>query len=146
VATLPTPELSGGAGFLIDSNVIIDIITRDPIWYVWSVFALGTAARSSAIYINPLIYAEISTQFDDLADLDATLTTGIVRRASLPYSAAFLAAKAFEAYRRNGGDRRSPLPDFYIGAHAVVQGMTLVTRDVARYKTYFPTLKLMSPE
>jgi predicted nucleic acid-binding protein len=139
------PEPAASAGFLLDANVLIDVITRDPRWYDWSARALTDAARQSAVWINPLIYAEVSTTFTDLADLDAVLPPTIVKRAALPYPAAFLAGKAFLAYRRNGGARRSPLPDFYIGAHAVVQGLTLVTRDARRYRSYFPTLRVVAP-
>ena len=140
------PEPLPSAGYLIDANVFIDIITRDPKWYEWSADAMRSSARSSAVFINPLIYAEVSTQFSDIGELDRVLSNSVVKRTSLPYSAAFLAAKAFLAYRRRGGERRSPMPDFYIGAHAVVQNLTLVTRDVQRYRRYFPTLRLVSPE
>jgi hypothetical protein len=134
------------AGYLIDSNVLIDIISRDPAWFEWSMAAIGSAARSSAVYINPPIYAEVSTQFSSIEKLDRVLPGSVLRRARLPYGAAFLAAKAFVAYRRGGGSLRSPMPDFYIGAHAVVQNLTLVTRDVQRYRNYFPTLRLISPK
>lgn len=139
-------ERTPRSGYLIDSNVIIDIVTRDATWHEWSNAALGSALRTSAVYINPLIYAEVSTQFPDIDQLDLALPSSLIRRATLPYEAAFLAAKAFVAYRRRGGDRRSPLPDFYIGAHAVVRNLTLVTRDVQRYRRCFPTLQLISPE
>jgi predicted nucleic acid-binding protein len=102
--------------------------------------------RNGTVSINPLIYAEVSTSFSDIRSLDAALPETLVRRIILPYGAAFLAARAFLAYRRRGGDRRSPLPDFYIGAHAVVQNLTLITRDARRYRTYFPTLSLISPD
>ena len=140
------PESLATSGYLIDANVLIDIITEDAVWYDWSAGAMRSAARSSAVYINPLIYAEVSTQFSSIARLDRVLPNSILRRAQLPYSAGFLAAKAFVAYRRRGGTLRSPMPDFYIGAHAVVQNLTLVTRDVRRYRNYFPTLRLIAPE
>jgi predicted nucleic acid-binding protein len=143
---MPTAlEFGTSGGFLIDSNVLLDVITQDPIWYEWSSSALADAARRSRIHINQLIFAEVSTRFESPTELDELLPPRFVRRASLPYDAAFLAAKAFMAYRRNGGDRSSPMPDFSIGAHAVVERMTLVTRDATRYRTYFPTLKLIAP-
>ena len=140
------PEASPTPGYLIDSNVLIDIITKDDEWYEWSVAALGTAARNSAVYINPLIYAEVSTQFSSIEKLDRLLSSSLLRRTALPYAAGFLAAKAFVAYRRRGGELRSPTPDFYIGAHAVVNNLTLVTRGVRRYRSTFPTLRLISPD
>ena len=121
------------------------MITGDPAWFNWSAQALGDAVRSGQAHINPLIYAEVSTLFEDIAALDAALSAPL-HRSPLPFSAGFLAVKAFSAYRRNGGERHSPLPDFYIGAHAVVQNLTLVTRDARRYRTYFPTLRLLSPD
>jgi predicted nucleic acid-binding protein len=146
VATPTTTERPQGSGYLIDSNVLIDIVTHDADWYEWSADVLGRALRTSAVYMNPLVYAEVSTQFSDIDELDLALPSAVIRREALPYGAAFLAAKAFVAYRRRGGDRRSPLPDFYIGAHAVVRNLTLVTRDVRRYRQSFPTLRLISPD
>ena len=140
------PEALATSGYLIDANVLIDIITEDAVWYGWSSDAMRSAARNSAVYINPLIYAEVSTQYSSIEKLDRVLPNSILRRAQLPYSAGFLAAKAFVAYRRGGGSLRSPMPDFYIGAHAVVQNLTLVTRDVRRYRKYFPSLRLISAE
>jgi predicted nucleic acid-binding protein len=137
---------NNSAGTLLDSNVLLDIVTRDQEWFEWSAARLIEAMRSGPVSINPLIYAEVSTTFDDIRSLDAALPETLVRRTALPYGAAFLAAKAFAVYRRKGGERRSPLPDFYIGAHAVVQNLTLVTRDSRRYRTYFPTLSLVSPD
>ncbi|MES2092581.1 MAG: type II toxin-antitoxin system VapC family toxin [Actinomycetota bacterium] len=133
-------------GFLIDSNVLLDIATRDPDWYEWSGTAMSSAARGGPLYLNPLIYAEVSERFDDISELDRLLPPALLKRSTLPYSAAFLAGKAFMAYRRRGGRRRSPQPDFYIGAHAVVANLTLVTRDRARYSTYFPTVQLLTPD
>lgn len=95
--------------------------------------------------INHVIYAEVSVQFDTIEDLDAALPPDVYLRASLPWSAAFLAGKCFETYRRRGGQRRSPLPDFFIGAHAAVQGFRLLTRDATRYRTYFPTVEVVAP-
>ncbi len=134
-----------GSGYLVDSNVLLDILTRDPTWYEWSAAALARAARTSSVRINPLIFAELSGRLSSLETLEALLPAGVLKRAPLPYEAAFLASQAFIAYRRRGGDKRSPMPDFYIGAHAAVHGLTLITRDVGRYRTYFPTLKLITP-
>ncbi|MCU1410284.1 MAG: DNA-binding protein [Rhodoglobus sp.] len=132
-------------GYLVDSNVLLDIVTEDSNWFTWSSSALADAARRSPLFINPLIYSEVSTRFRDIDALDRLLPPRVLRRATLPYPAGFLAGKAFEAYRRRGGQRRSPLPDFYIGAHAVVSGLTLLTRDARRYATYFPTIRLRTP-
>ncbi|HEY5319965.1 MAG TPA: type II toxin-antitoxin system VapC family toxin [Galbitalea sp.] len=134
------------SGYLLDSNVLLDIVTRDRVWFEWSAARVSEAMRNGTVSINPLIYAEVSASFSDIRSLDAALPETLVRRSILPYGAAFLAARAFLVYRRRGGERRSPLPDFYIGAHAVVQNLTLITRDARRYRTYFPTLSLISPD
>jgi predicted nucleic acid-binding protein len=133
------------SGYLVDSNVLLDVATEDPKWSDWSETALAEAVRSGPVFINPLIYAEVSSYYDRIEELDAVLPEGLFRRVPLPYSAGFLAAKAFLSYRSRGGDRRSPLPDFYIGAHAAVARLTLVTRDARRYRTYFPTVRLVVP-
>ncbi len=134
------------AGYLLDSSVLIDVFTRDPVWFEWSSAAIATAWRTSAVFINPIIFAEVSSTFADLDDCERHLPPSLLRRAPLPYSAGFLAARAFVAYRRRGGAKTSPLPDFYIGAHAVVQNLTLVTRDASRFGTYFPTLRVIAPQ
>lgn len=123
--------------FLIDSNVILDIISADAQWFDWSTSTLIECAEQGNLVINPIIYAEISTNFDDISALDLVLPAELYRRDPLPYKAGFLAGQAFLAYRRRGGARRSPIPDFYIGAHATVYGLALVTRDTNRYRTYF---------
>ena len=105
--------------------------------------ALGTAADAGPVLINPIIHAEVSIGFDRLEDLDDAVRD--FDREPLPWEAGFLAGKAFIAYRRRGGERRSPLPDFYIGAHAAVRGHRLLTRDAARYRTYFPSVELIAP-
>jgi predicted nucleic acid-binding protein len=130
---------------VVDSSVILDILTDDPGWAAWSGDALATASDSGTLVINPIIYAEISTGFDRVEDLDEAVPASGFDREPLPYQAGFLAAKAFLSYRRKGGQRRSPLPDFYIGAHAAVSGYQLLTRDAARYRTYFPTVPLICP-
>ena len=131
---------------LVDSNVIIDVLTQDPLWREWSEAALTGAADRDQVAINPIIYAEISSGFTAMADLDRHLGAGAIRRLALPYEAGFVAGRAFVEYRRRGGVRTSPLPDFYIGAHAAVAGLKLLTRDTKRYKGYFPKVSLISPE
>ena len=130
---------------LVDSNVIIDVLTEDADWFDWSAAALSRAADTSRLVINPLIYAEVSLAFDTVEALDEALPDEYYAREPLPWDAAFLAARAFAAYRRRGGARDHPLPDFYIGAHAAIARHTLLTRDARRYRTYFPRLKLVSP-
>ena len=132
-------------GHLIDANVLLDVLTEDPVWLPWSLGALATAAEAGPIYLNPVIYAEVSIRFSRIEDLDEALSPQDFRRLDLPWAAAFLAGKAFVAYRRQGGNRTSPLPDFFIGAHAAVSDLALVTRDPARYRTYFPGLALVAP-
>lgn len=130
---------------LVDSNVILDVLTEDAQWLDWSAEALAQAAEVDVLVINPIIYAEVSVRFERIEELDEVLPTSLFRRESLPWEAGFLAGKCFLAYRRRGGPRRSPLPDFYIGAHAAVRAMTLLTRDAGRYRSYFPTLSLIAP-
>jgi predicted nucleic acid-binding protein len=129
---------------LVDSTVLLDIFTEDPRWFDWSSEALERCASEGPLAINPLVYAEISVRFTRIEDLDACLRADFQRRA-LPWSAAFLAGKCFLRYRRRGGTRSSPLPDFYIGAHATVEDLRLLTRDAKRYRTYFPRLVLLAP-
>jgi hypothetical protein len=130
---------------LVDSNVLLDIATDDPRWSAWSSVNLERAADESILVINALIYAEVSIGFDSIEALEEALPTDLYRREHLPYEAAYLAGKAFLAYRRAGGERRSPLPDFYIGAHAAVAGYRLLTRDATRYRASFPMLELITP-
>ncbi len=130
---------------LIDSNILLDVLTEDPQWFAWSTDALERAAQSNTLVINPIIYAEVSISFDRIEDLNDALPESLVRRDPLPLESAFLAGKCFLRYRRGGGQKRSPLPDFFIGAHAAIAGMSLLTRDATRYKTYFPNLKLLAP-
>lgn len=130
---------------LVDSNVLLDVLVPDPVWESWSAAALQEAAEERILVINPLIYAEVSVGFSRIEDLDAALPLESFRRDPLPWEAGFLAGKSFLTYRKRRGERRSPLPDFYIGAHAAVAGMTLLTRDAARYRTYFPRLDLIAP-
>ncbi len=131
---------------LVDSNVLLDVATDDPNWRDWSSARLAAAGDEAPLVINPLIYAEVSVGFDLIEDLESVLSPELFRREHLPYEAAFLAGKSFLTYRRQGGGRRSPLPDFYIGAHAVVSDYRLLTRDADRYRAYFPSLELIAPD
>lgn len=133
------------AAVLVDSNVLLDILTEDPQWGAWSSSALAAAAERAVLVINPIIYAEVSVGFDRIEDLEAALPETMLRREPLPWDAGFLAGKCFRSYRQRRGIRRSPLPDFYVGAHAAVAGMSLLTRDAQRYQTYFPRLQVISP-
>jgi predicted nucleic acid-binding protein len=135
-----------GGTVLVDSNVLLDVVTEDPVWYAWSSAALAAAANQSSLAINPLVYAEVSIGFERIEELDEALPPETFLRLPLPWPAAFLAGKCFLAYRRTGGKRRSPLPDFYIGAHAAIQAMPLLTRDASRYRTYLPRLELIAPD
>lgn len=131
---------------LIDSNVLLDVLTEDEAWLGWASSALALAADRGRLVINPVIFAEVSTRFSRIEDLEQALSVASFDREEIPYEGAFLAAKAFLSYRRRGGERRSTLPDFFIGAHAAVAGYHLLTRDAARYRTSFPGLRLWSPE
>jgi len=130
---------------LVDSNVILDFLTEDAEWFDWSAAMLARLAETGRLVINPLVYAEVSLGFDSIEDLEESLPTDYFVREPLPWDAAFLAARVFVKYRRRGGARRHPLPDFYIGAHAAVAGYTLLTRDARRYRSYFPKLRLLAP-
>lgn len=130
---------------LVDSNVLLDVLTEDPQWSAWSTAALADQADRGVLAINPIIYAEVSVGFVRIEELDAALQSTTFQRLALPWEAAFLASKCFVAYRKRGGVRTSPLPDFYIGAHASVSTLTLLTRDAARYRTYFPNLRVVAP-
>jgi len=130
---------------LVDSNVLLDVLTVDPAWGEWSGDALAKAAEAEPLAINPIVYAEVSIRFEQIEELEAALPSADFRRLDLPWEAAFLAGKCFLRYRRGGGARRSPLPDFYIGAHAAVSRLRLLTRDPVRYRTYFPSVALLAP-
>jgi len=132
-------------GVLVDSNVILDVLTEDRTWYQWSSSALEQCASESTLCINPVIYAEVSVRFHRIEDLEAALPGELFQRLHLPFEAAFLAAKAFVRYRQRGGVRASTLPNFFIGAHAAVSGLRLLTRDDRRYRSYFPRVRFVSP-
>jgi predicted nucleic acid-binding protein len=133
------------AGTLVDSNVLIDILSEDDEWFDWSSSMLEAVAHRGVVVINPIVYAEVSLAFKRIEELDEALPRAYYQRVDLPWVAAFLAGHAFLKYRRAGGTRRSPLPDFYIGAHAAIAGLTLLTRDARRYRSYFPTIRIVAP-
>ena len=133
-------------GVLVDANIILDIFTKDPIWVAWSKAQLEHYQTTHILLINPIVYAEISIRFEDVEELEAVLKIGGFQMREIPKEALFLAGKAFLAYRKRGGSRRSPLPDFFIGAHAAVEKIPLLTRDATRYTMDFPTVDLVSPE
>lgn len=130
---------------LVDSNVILDVVTEDPDWLDWSASMLERAAESGRLVINPLVYAEVSAGFDTIEALDDALPAEYYTREALPWEAAFLAARAFVRYRRRRGAKSAPLPDFYIGAHAAIRRHSLLTRDARRYRNYFPTVQIIAP-
>lgn len=128
----------------VDSNVLLDVLLPDPEWEEWSAEALARAADRSPLVINPVVYSEVSIGFREIETLEEALPPAF-RREAIPWDAAFLAGKIFVSYRRRGGIRRATLPDFFIGAHAAVRGYRLLTRDVRRYRTYFPTVEVIAP-
>jgi predicted nucleic acid-binding protein len=130
---------------LVDSNVLLDVLTADPAWADWSSAAIAQASKRGDVVINSIIYAEVSVGFIGIEDIDKALPPDEFLREPIPFDAAFLAGKAFLQYRRRGGIRRSPLPDFFIGAHAAVAGYQLLTRDSVRFRSYFPKLALIAP-
>jgi len=130
---------------LVDTNVLFDFLSEDDEWFDWSSAMLAEAAERGRVVINPIVYAEVSVRYERIEDLNVALPSQFFVHAPLPWEAAFVAAKAFVSYRRRGGARRSPWPDFFIGAHAAVAGMMLLTRDPRRYRAYFPKLKLIAP-
>lgn len=130
---------------LVDSNVLIDVIQKDPSWFEWSARILETFGDTHRLLINPIVYAEVSISYKSIEHVDEIVSQDWVAREEIPYVAAFLAGKCFVEYRAKGGTRKSPLPDFFIGAHAAVRGIPLITRDEARFRTYFPTLEIISP-
>ena len=130
---------------LVDSNVILDVLLDDTHWADWSESTLERYSHTAALYINAVVYSEISMAFKRIEDLELAVHRGGFQMLQIPKEALFLAGKAFLKYRRHKGAKRSPLPDFYIGAHAAVFDLELMTRDVGRYRSYFPTVKLITP-
>lgn len=131
---------------LVDSNVLLDVVTDDAQWRSWSAAALSDAVLTGTVAINQLVYAEVSIAYQRVQELDAVLNRLRIQRADLPWEAAHLAGQAFLSYRRSDGQKSSPMPDFYIGAHAQASGAQLLTRDVRRYRTYFPDVSLIAPD
>ena len=133
------------AGTLVDSNVILDVLTEDPRWYAWSSNALAQCANEGPLYINPIIYAEVSIGVATIEEMEEVLPPESFPRLPIPLEAAFLAGKVFLQYRKRKGTKITPLPDFFIGAHAAVAGLQLLTRDSRRYRTYFPSIEIIAP-
>lgn len=131
---------------LVDTNVLIDLAGQDSVWRNWSQQALTYALSSGIAYINPLIFAELSVRFETEEKLEDFVPAETFERDPIPFEAAFLVGKVFKEYRRRGGAKRSPIPDFYIGAHAMVRGYRLLTRDTTRFRTYFPKLEVIGPD
>ncbi len=133
-------------GLLVDSNIILDIFLDDPQWADWSEAALAEHSTRTVLYINPIIYTEVSIGFERIENLESALHSAGFKMLDIPKEALFLAGKAFLNYRKHKDDKRSPLPDFFIGAHAAILDMDLITRDISRYRAYFPTVRLVSPK
>jgi predicted nucleic acid-binding protein len=138
-------RLSACRGALVDSNILLDVATNDPVWGARSARALAEAAEYTTLIVNPIVYAEVSIGYATIEALDAALPAALYHREPLPWEAGFLAGKSFLLYRRRGGLRTSPLPDFYIGAHAAIGSLALLTRDAARYRSYFPNVEILAP-
>lgn len=132
-------------GTLVDSNVLLDLFTEDPTWCAWSSTRIAEALDRGPVLINQVVYGEVAHRFSTIEGLDEVLTADRFVRGNLPWAAAFLAAACYREYRRRGGQRTAILPDFFIGAHAAVLRVRLLTRDATRYRTYFPTIELIAP-
>lgn len=131
---------------LVDTNILVDVLENDPDWADWSVAQLQAQSKVHRLVINPIIYAELSLTFSAVEALDQALDSMALRMLDIPRPALFLAGKAFVQYRRSGGVKHNVLGDFFIGAHAAVSGLPVLTRDTRRYKNYFPSVKLVAPE
>lgn len=131
---------------LVDTNVLLDLVTDDPVWADWSLAQLEAASLRGPLSINAVVYAELSVRYDRIEALDRFLEAAGIAIATMPRAALFLAGKVFVQYRKAGGARTAVLPDFFIGAHAAVDQLPLLTRDVGRYRTYFPSLQLIAPD
>jgi predicted nucleic acid-binding protein len=130
---------------LVDTNILVDVVTDDPFWADWSQQQLTLAAARDELAINDIVYAELSVRYTTIEELDAMIREASLVSAAIPRPALFLAAKAFQRYRSAGGVKTGVLPDFFIGAHAVISDSLLITRDAARYRTYFPGIALIAP-
>jgi len=142
----PSADYLAPRPVMVDSNVLIDVIENDPHWAEWSMAQLEAAMLDGGLVINPIIYAEIAAGFDDIESLEAAIAPFRLIREPLPWEAAFMASQAFKRYRKRGGKKRSPMPDFYIGAHASLGGYRLLTRDPLRYREYFSRLEVIAPD
>ena len=131
---------------LVDTNVILDVVENDPQWAAWSQAQLEAASLKFTLVINPVIYAELSIAYQRIEELEALLKSAELRLEPIPREALFLAGRVFLQYRRKKGTKSGVLPDFFVGAHAAVAGIPLLTRDLGRYRTYFPSLKLITPK
>jgi predicted nucleic acid-binding protein len=131
---------------LVDTNVLLNLVTDDQNWAEWSIEQLEAASLRGPLLINDVVYAELSVRYSRIEDLDGFLDEASLAMVPMPRAALFLAGKVFTQYRKSGGSRTSVLPDFFIGAHAAVNELPLLTRDVGRYRTYFPSLKLITPD
>jgi hypothetical protein len=131
---------------LVDTNLLLDVVTDDPDWADWSIEQLETAALRGPLLINDIVYAELAVRYERIERLETFLSKAGLDMVAMPRSALFLAGKVFQKYRKAGGSRSGVLPDFFIGAHAAVDRLDLLTRDTARYRTYFPTVKLITPD
>ena len=145
VAREPRADYAVPTRVLVDSNVLIDLLENDSNWADWSETQLTPLAEAGLAVINPIIYAEVAANFATIEALNAAVQPFNLQREPLQWDTAFLASQAFKLYRRRGGQRSSPLPDFYIGAHASFSGYSLLTRDARRYREYFPKLKIIDP-
>ena len=145
VAASKPRHYDGGSGYLIDSNVWIDCMDSASPWHHWAVDSLQACGELAPLHVNLVIYTELLVPEPDVAALDEMLDVYATQRSELPWQCAGLCAKACSLYRRQGGARRSPLPDFYIGAHAAVANLSVLTRDATPYRTYFRRLKIVAP-
>lgn len=130
---------------LVDTNVLLDLVTDDPKWADWSIAQLEAASLGGPLLINDVVYAELAVRYERIEDLDAFLDDAGLEMVPMPRAALFLAGKVFSQYRKSGGPRTGVLPDFFIGTHAAVNELPLLTRDIGRYRTYFPSLTLITP-
>ena len=131
---------------LVDTNVLLDLVTDDPKWADWSLSQLEAASLDGPLLINDAVYAELAVRYERIEHLEAFVDRAGLEMTSMPRAALFLAGKVFTQYRKAGGSRTGVLPDFFIGAHAAVAGLRLLTRDAGRYRTYFPSLQLIAPD
>jgi predicted nucleic acid-binding protein len=131
---------------LVDTNILLDLATKDSEWWEWSLDAVKAAAIEGPLYINTIIYSELSARYESAGEADDFVEIAGVQFVDIPRAAAFLAAKAFSQYRAAGGTKTGVLSDFFIGAHATALDIPVLTRDIRRYRTYFPQLRLIAPQ